>query len=80
MGCLECRNTGYKGRQGIYEIMPMSPKLQGFIKGDTDLAAMRVQGMKEGMKTLRISGAQKVAAGQTTIEEIMRVAPIPHNQ
>ena len=80
VGCLECRNTGYKGRQGIYEILPMTPKLQAFIKDDADLAGMRIQGMKEGMKTLRLSGAQKVAAGQTTIEEVMRVAPIPHNQ
>lgn len=80
VGCLECRNTGFKGRQGIYEIMPMSSRLQQLVREDTDLAAMRAQGMKEGMKTLRLSGAQKVAAGQTTIEEVLRVAPIPHNQ
>jgi general secretion pathway protein E len=80
VGCLECRGTGYKGRQGIYEILPMSPAVQQFIKTDCDLASMRKQGMKEGMKTLRLSGAQKVALGMTTIEEVMRVAPIPHNQ
>lgn len=80
IGCLECRNTGYKGRQGIYEILPMTPAVQQYINQDCDLASMRKQGMKEGMKTLRLSGAQKVAAGQTTMEEIMRVAPIPHNQ
>jgi general secretion pathway protein E len=80
VGCLECRNTGFKGRQGIYEILPMSPAVQQFIKTDCDLAAMRTQGMKEGMRTLRLSGAQKVAAGMTTIEEVLRVAPVPHNQ
>ncbi len=80
VGCLECRGTGYKGRQGIYEILPMTTAVQQFIKTDCDLAAMRKQGMKEGMKTLRLSGAQKVASGMTTIEEVMRVAPIPHNQ
>lgn len=80
VGCLECRNTGYKGRQGIYEILPMSPEVQSFVTDTCDLAAMRKQGMKEGMHTLRLSGAQKVAAGTTTIEEVMRVAPIPHNR
>lgn len=79
VGCLECRNTGFKGRQGIYEILPMSREVQSFIAEDCDLAAMRQQGMKEGMRTLRLSGAQKVAAGLTTIEEVMRVAPIPLN-
>ena len=79
VGCLECRNTGFKGRQGIYEILPMSPEVQSFITNDCDLAGMRKQGMKEGMKTLRLSGAQKVAAGLTTIEEVLRVAPVPLN-
>lgn len=79
VGCLECRNTGFKGRQGIYEVLPMSKEVQSFITEDCDLAAMRQQGMKEGMRTLRLSGAQKVAAGLTTIEEVMRVAPIPLN-
>ncbi len=78
-GCLECRNTGFKGRQGIYEILPMSAEVQSFVDADCDLAAMRKQGMREGMKTLRLSGAQKVAAGLTTIEEVLRVAPIPLN-
>ena len=74
-GCLECRNTGYRGRQGIYEILPLSPAVQELISDSVGLAELRRQGMKEGMRTLRLSGAQKVAAGQTTIEEVMRVAP-----
>ena len=80
VGCLECRNTGFKGRQAIYEILPMSPAVQKHLEEGCDIVAMRKQGMKEGMKTLRLSGAQKVAAGITTIEEVMRVAPIPHNR
>ena len=79
VGCLECRNTGFKGRQGIYEILPMSDAVQAYIGDDCDLAAMRKQAMKEGMRTLRLSGAQKVAAGVTTIEEVLRVAPVPLN-
>ncbi len=74
-GCLECRNTGYMGRQGIYEIMQMSEAVQRVIKDDCDLNGVRQQAMREGMRTLRLSGAQKVAAGITTVEEIMRVAP-----
>jgi len=74
-GCLECRNTGYLGRQGIYEILLMSEAVQDLVNENTGLDIIRRQGMKEGMHTLRLSGAYKVAAGDTTIEEVMRVAP-----
>lgn len=74
-GCLECRNTGYMGRQGIYEILPLSESLQNIINDNVDLNGLRAQAMREGMRTLRLSGAQKVAAGITTLEEVMRVAP-----
>ena len=76
VGCLECRDTGYKGRAGIYEVMPLSNKLKSLITQQTDISDLRRQGIKEGMQTLRLSGAQKVAAGQTTIEEVMRVTPV----
>jgi general secretion pathway protein E len=75
VGCLECRRTGYLGRVGLYEIMPMSPALKKLITDTTDLAKVREQSYREGMKPLRISGAMKVAAGQTTLDEIVRVAP-----
>lgn len=75
VGCLECRNTGYLGRQGIYEIMMMSDSLTQKITDKCDIIALRKHAMKEGMKSLRLSGAQKVAAGQTTVEEVLRVAP-----
>lgn len=74
-GCLECRNTGYAGRVGIYEVMPMSDTLEAFIKEEIDLQKLTQAAMKEGMHSLRLSGAHKVAAGLTTIEEILRVAP-----
>ncbi len=80
VGCLECRNTGYYGRQGIYEILPMSESVQQLLDENISLQQIRHQGMKEGMRTLRLSGAQKVAAGETTIEEVMRVAPAPINK
>ena len=74
-GCLECRDTGYLGRVGIYEIMPLSNSLKEIIGSDTDIDKLRHLAYKEGMRSLRLSGAQKVASGITTIEEVMRVAP-----
>ncbi|HKA41260.1 MAG TPA: GspE/PulE family protein [Burkholderiales bacterium] len=76
-GCLECRMTGYMGRIGIYETMVMTSELKKIITSETDLAALQDRAYKEGMKPLRISGALKVAAGLTTIDEIMNVAPPP---
>ncbi len=78
VGCLECRNTGYYGRQGIYEILPLSDSIKELITDQCDLMTLRKQAMKEGMRSLRLAGAQKVAAGETTMEEGMRVAPPPN--
>lgn len=75
VGCLECRNTGYIGRQGIYEILRMSETLGNIITEATDLNELRQQAMREGMRTLRLSGAQKIAKGHTTLDEVLRVAP-----
>ena len=75
-GCLECRDTGYLGRMGIYELLPMNDNVQARITEDTDMDVLRKQGIKEGMRTLRLSGAQKVGAGLTTISEVLRVAPL----
>ncbi|MGD9984431.1 MAG: GspE/PulE family protein [Porticoccaceae bacterium] len=74
-GCLECRGTGYLGRQGIYEIMLVSDTLKPLIGDQCDISALRLQAMREGMRTLRLSGAQKVGAGITSVAEVMRVAP-----
>ena len=76
-GCLECRMTGYMGRIGIYEMMIMTAPLRDRIVDAADLDALREAAFKEGMKPLRISGAMKIAAGLTTIDEIMKVAPPP---
>jgi len=76
VGCLECRDTGYLGREGIYEVMPMTESVKEHVHEQTDIAQLRAQAYKEGMRSLRISGAQKVARGITTIEEVMRVAPL----
>ncbi|MEL0168469.1 MAG: GspE/PulE family protein [Pseudomonadaceae bacterium] len=75
VGCLECRETGYRGRAGVYELMPLSDGIKALIHNDTDIAQLRRQAYKEGMHSLRLSGAQKVGAGLTTIEEVLRVTP-----
>ncbi|MCC2639070.1 MAG: type secretion system protein, partial [Moraxellaceae bacterium] len=75
-GCLECRDTGYLGRMGVYEIMLMSHELRRIISAGAELGEIKKQAYKEGLLPLRLSGAQKVAAGLTTIEEVMRVAPL----
>ena len=53
----------------------MSPAIKNLVDDKTNLAQVRQQAMREGMRTLRLSGAQKVAQGLTTIEEILRVTP-----
>jgi len=76
VGCRECRDTGYMGRQGIYEVLVNSPAVQALITPTLETASIRKVAMSEGMHTLRLSGAARVARGQTTIEEVMRVAPL----
>jgi len=76
-GCLECRMTGFRGRTGLYETLPVTPSLKKLITRDADLAKIKAHAFKEGMRPLRISGTEKVAAGLTTIDEVLKVAPAP---
>jgi general secretion pathway protein E len=73
-GCLECRETGYLGRVGIYEMLTITPAIRDLIKPDSDLSLIRALAMKERMYPLNVAGALKVRAGMTSIEEIFRVA------
>jgi general secretion pathway protein E len=75
VGCLECRMTGYTGRVGIYEILINSVDVRRMITPQMDVARVRDQAYREGMRPLRISGAMKVAQGITSLEEIIKVAP-----
>jgi len=77
VGCLECRDTGYQGRKGIYEMFRFSKQTRHMITTDCDIHDMRRQAIKDGLQPLRLSGANKVARGETTVEEILRVAPVP---
>ena len=74
-GCRECRNTGYAGRQGIYEIMSIAGDLLAALSSDADMQYIRQLAVNQGMRPLRLAGATKVTEGITSIEEVMRVTP-----
>ena len=76
-GCIDCRRTGYLGRVGLYELLPLGSRLRGLIRGDMDLAGFSRAARAEGLRTLRRAGLEKVAAGLTTIEEVLSVLPPP---
>ncbi|MFD2708246.1 MULTISPECIES: GspE/PulE family protein [Acinetobacter] len=76
VGCEACRQTGYKGRVGIYEFMPVSLELKSQISANATLNQLRAQAKKEGIEPLRIAGARKVIEGVTTLEEVLRVVPL----
>jgi general secretion pathway protein E len=75
VGCLECRNTGYRGRAGLYELLVMSEPARTAVHPNMDAGALRKLAVKEGMRPLRLAGAMKVAEGLTTLEEVMRTTP-----
>jgi type II secretory ATPase GspE/PulE/Tfp pilus assembly ATPase PilB-like protein len=72
-GCNECNGSGYKGRVGIYEIMEVSPNIKGLISKQVPAIQIEEAAIKEGMTRLFEDGINKAAAGQTTIEEALRV-------
>ncbi|MFT4198057.1 MAG: GspE/PulE family protein [Pseudoxanthomonas sp.] len=75
VGCLECRRTGYLGRMGLYELLPLSPQLRAMIRPEMDLMAFTRAARLQGMRSLREAGLDLVARGMTTIEEVVSVLP-----
>lgn len=75
VGCVDCRNTGYRGRSGIYEMLTITPKLRKLITPNADLSQLKLLAYQEGLQPLMLNGAEKVAAGITTIEELLKIAP-----
>ena len=71
-GCPICNNTGYKGRIGLYEVMPMKEEVRELILSRASTTEIKREAMRLGMKTLRQSGITKVKNGMTTIEEVLR--------
>ena len=72
-GCHECRSTGYFGRSGIFEILPIDESIKHLINTGADSPEIKREAIKNGMHTLRQSALRKLAEGQTTFEEVVRV-------
>ncbi len=72
-GCIECNNSGYRGRTGIYEVMTISPKLRTMILDGKSMTELEAGAVAEGMLTLRQGALKKFERGITTIEEVLRV-------
>jgi type IV pilus assembly protein PilB len=71
-GCTECRNTGYKGRLAIFEMIPMARNLRKLVYENANEDDIRQTALKNGMVTLRKAGITRVLDGTTSIEEVMR--------
>ncbi|MGR8918708.1 MAG: GspE/PulE family protein [Gammaproteobacteria bacterium] len=76
LGCDECRHTGFRGREGIYEVMRMSESLAEMIRPGLQLTDLRREALRQGMRPLRLAGARKVARGETTVDEVVAVVPL----
>jgi type II secretory ATPase GspE/PulE/Tfp pilus assembly ATPase PilB-like protein len=72
-GCGACRQTGYRGRVGLYELFVVTDEVRNTIARGGDMAALRTLAVEQGMTTLRADGWHKVRAGLTTVEEVLRV-------
>ncbi len=72
-GCSHCMQVGYLGRTGLYEMLEVTDAIRGLVTTNSDAATIRRQAQQDGMRPLRLSGLDKVLAGQTTIEEVLRV-------
>jgi type IV pilus assembly protein PilB len=75
-GCAECNNTGYSGRTGIFEVMPISPGIERTILSKASSVDIREQAITEGMLTLRTAALEKLKHGVTTVSEVLAVTAL----
>ncbi len=75
VGCTDCRQTGFRGRVGLYELMVMTEPARRSVHPHLDVATLRKQAVKDGMRPLRLAGTMKVAEGLTTLDEVLRTTP-----
>ena len=75
-GCFECRSTGYFGRTGIFEVLPVTDLIKQLILSNADAPRITRDAVNHGMRTLRQSALRKLAEGQTTYEEVMRITTL----
>ena len=71
-GCGTCNGTGYKGRIGLYEVMEITEGIRDLVMVGATAVEIKRKALEEGMLTLRMSGLEKIKAGVTTIEEVLR--------
>lgn len=72
-GCLDCRNTGYQGRFGVFELLMATDAIQQHIQQRSTAASIRAAGIQQGMRPMRQDGLQKILDGKTTVDEVARV-------
>ncbi|WP_198970764.1 GspE/PulE family protein [Xylophilus sp. ASV27] len=75
MGCVDCRMTGFRGRIGLYELLSVSEAFKDLVNRAPSIAALRRQGVADGMRPLRLAGALRVAEGLTTLDEVLGTTP-----
>ena len=75
IGCGECRNSGYRGRAGVYEVMVLDESIKALITPGADVQTLRRAAVAQGMRSLRMAGVSKAQAGLTTMAEVLRVTP-----
>ena len=76
VGCLACRQTGFRGRIGLYELLVLGEDAKRAVHPGQDMTTLRRQAVKDGMRPLRLAGLMKVAEGQTTVDEVLRATPV----
>jgi general secretion pathway protein E len=75
-GCGECRGTGYFGRTGVFEILPLDDHVKQLVQEGVDAATIKREAARRGMRTIRQSALQKLARGTTSVEEVIRVTAL----
>lgn len=73
VGCSECHGRGYKGRIGIYELIPITPKIRQLVASQAPVSSIRAAARQDGFRSLQADGLKKAAQGLTTVDEILRV-------
>ena len=73
LGCPECRQTGYRGRTGLYELLTVSQTFATLVRPETSLSTLQEQSITDGMTPLRIAGALKITEGITSCAEVLKV-------
>jgi general secretion pathway protein E len=76
VGCDSCQQLGYRGRTGIYELLPMHDNIRELLMSGADASSIRKTAQAAGMLSLRQAGLKKAQAGETSLEEVLRVTQI----